>query len=79
MRRCSGESAAQVRKALRSIQRRIHEHLDKIAHPDDHLRHRVSDEDVKRLVTVYWPKEVETFRQQAEILRALLKERGDGD
>ena len=79
VRRYATEPASQIRKAIRSLHRRIDEHLDNINHPRDYLPPWATTADINRLVNGYWPKEVALFRQQVEILQALLKERDDGN
>lgn len=78
IKRYEGEPDRQIEKALRSLDRRIAEHLDKIRSPMDHVAEGISDQQVSYLVNSYWPKEVDGYRRESEVLRGLLKERRNG-
>ena len=77
-RRYAGESDRQVEKALRSLDRRIDEHLDKIANPRNHVDQGTGKAEIGYLVASYWPKEVDNFRREADVLRGVLQERKNG-
>lgn len=78
IRRYAGESDRQVEKALRSLDRRIDEHLDKIANPRNHVDQGTGKAEIGYLVASYWPKEVDNFRREADVLRGVLQERKNG-
>ena len=78
VRRYEGEATRQVEKAVASLERRISEHLDKIARPEDHLPVGVGARQIRHLVDAYWPREIAGYRSQIEVLRGILKESGNG-
>ena len=78
VRRYASEPDRQVEKALRSLDRRISEHLDKIANPGEYVGSGVSQQQIGYLVNSYWPKEIAGYRAEVEVLSAMLKERKHG-
>jgi len=78
IRRYAGESIRQVEKALASVERRLAAHLDKVKNPRRYVDPSASDVEIGHLVNSYWPKEIETFRREADVLRGILKERKSG-
>lgn len=78
LRRYRDEADSIVEKSLRSVERRIAEHVEKIADPWRFVRPGTTKTRVDHLVNSYWPKEVEVLRSEADVLRGMLKERKDG-
>jgi len=78
LRRYAGESDRQVEKSLRSVERRLADHLAKIENPSTGVEPGTSASDIAYLVNSYWPKEVLNFRAEADVLRGILQERENG-
>ena len=51
---------------------------DKIANPRNHVDQGTGKAEIGYLVVSYWPKEVENFRREADVLRGVLQERKNG-
>jgi hypothetical protein len=71
------EGVVQLNRAIRSLEKQIAEHQQKIDHPDQvdgyaSLAPRRQD----YLRNTYWPQEIENYREQVDILYAILDERG---
>lgn len=64
----------EIEKYIRSYQKRIEEHADKIANPMKYVE-SVSDRHRNDLVYRYWPREIEDFRQKIAIMQGVIKER----
>ncbi len=68
-----------VRKAVRSLRKRIAEHEDKIADPDRHLRPDTPPAQRRHLIETKWPADIVRQREQIEVLQGILRERGETD
>ena len=76
--RYAGEPDRFVERALRSVERRIAEHCEKISEPRRFVKRDATDLQVSYLVNDYWPKEIRNFEAEAEVLRGILQERKRG-
>ena len=75
IRRFKDEPDQFITRSIRSLERRVSEHKDKIANPSNYVDASVSEMQVERLVRDYWPKEMNRLSAEAEILRRILEER----
>lgn len=74
--RFGAEREAVIRKAIRSLEKRIAEHEDKIANPWAYIDSNTPKFHADDLVSRYWPREITNFRQQIDVLNGILMERG---
>jgi len=75
-----GMSDAQLDKAIKSHERNIKEHKDKIANPEKYNNGWESKTDVhKKNQLAKWEREVKVFTEQRDIGAAVQRERSGGD
>lgn len=69
----------EIQRAIRSLERRTEEHLQKVANPEKYAEgwSGLSIERQQDMIK-YWQKEATTYREQAEVLRGLIKEKFEG-
>lgn len=65
----------EVEKSIRSLEKRIAIHNEKIRHPDAHLRPDLTPLHRADLIDRYWPEEIADFNEQINVLRGILEER----
>jgi hypothetical protein len=75
IRRFANEPEAKILRSIRSLQRMIEEHQDKIENPMYYVSADISDLHLRDLTGRYWPEETENFRQQIEVLIGILEDR----
>ena len=75
IRRFAKEREAAILKSIRSLQKMIQEHQDKINDPMKYIEQNVSLFHLHDLVSRYWPEEIENFKQQIDVLIGILEER----
>lgn len=78
LKRLGPMKATQVAKSIRSHERRIVEHLDKIADPLNYVRADLPELELRALIEETWPKEIRKFEEEIEIARRHLEGRGNG-
>jgi hypothetical protein len=71
----AAKTDGEIGRSIRSLQRQIETHRDKIANPQHWVPSGIAPQQLKGLVESYWPKEIANFTQQTEILKGLLAER----
>ncbi|MGB5064272.1 MAG: hypothetical protein WBQ37_10965 [Candidatus Competibacter sp.] len=69
---------AMLERAIKSLEQRIAEHEAKIARPQDFLRSNIPEIQIRHLVTIKWPEEIETFKTQIQILKGINEEKTRG-
>ena len=74
IRRFAKEREAVILKSIRSLQKMIQEHYDKINNPMKYIEQNVSVFHRQDLVSRYWPGEIENFEQQIEVLKGILED-----
>ena len=67
-----------LERAIKSLEQRIAEHETKIARPRDFLRSNVPEIQIRYLVAIKWPEEIETFKAQIQILKGINEEKTRG-
>ena len=72
------QRTAEIQKSIRSLHDQIAVHQDKIANPDSYIDGSVSPQQREGLINRYWPKEINNFLQQIDILEGILQERDHG-
>jgi hypothetical protein len=65
----------EIEKSIRSLQKQIASHEEKIINPNAFVKNGTSDTETGYLVNSYWPKEILNFRQQMDVLNGILSER----
>jgi len=68
-------SSAQIQKGIRSIQKEILEHQDKIRNPSKHIEgfEKFDIRKQKNLIEKKWPSDIKRQKEQLEILKGILK------
>ena len=74
-RRFKDARTAEIEKSIRSLEKRIALHQDKIRDPDPYLRPDVSAHHRADLIHRYWPEEIADFKDQITVLLGILEER----
>lgn len=75
IRRLKDEPEQFITRSIRSLERRVSEHKDKISNPSNYIDANVPKMQVEHLVRDYWPKEINRLSAEVEVLRRLLEER----
>lgn len=68
---------AEIEKSIRSYEKRIIEHQDKIANPDGYLDVTCVPAHRRDLIERYWPGEIADYREKIEVMRGIIAERTD--
>ena len=73
-----GKTAFELQKGIRSLEREIAEHLDKIAHPKKYISawDSLDPRQQQALLNSKWPSDIARQREQIDILRGLLRSVG---
>lgn len=66
---------AQIEKSIKSNEKNIVVHKDKIANPRKYLEPGLSDSAVRRYTDDYWPKEIRKFQDEIDIAQEYLRGR----
>jgi hypothetical protein len=74
-RRYQDSRIPEAQKAIRSLEKRIAEHEEKIRHPERVLRPECTERERLYLIQRYWPEEIADFRAQIAVLRGIVAER----
>ena len=74
-RRFSREREAVIRKSIRSLEKTIEEHRNKIERPMDYVSPDIPSFHLQDLVNHYWPGKIENFRQKIVVLNGILEDR----
>lgn len=64
----------EIEKSIRSLQKQIAAHEEKIANPADYLHPEMPDEHIAYYVNDYWPKEIRVFKEEIGVLSGVLSE-----
>ena len=65
----------EIEKSIRSFEKRIEEHKDKINHPMLYVSEDIKQPHLMHLITTLWPEEIIDFKMKIEILKGILLER----
>lgn len=79
IRRFGNENEAVIRKSIRSLEKMIAEHQDKIANPWNYVEKDISPSHLADLIARYWPKEIMGFQEQIDVLNGILEDRHRGN
>lgn len=79
IRRYGRDTTYAISKSARSLERIIESHQAKIANPQAFVTPGTPASEVRYLVDSKWPKEISGLRQELDVLRGILAERGDGE
>ncbi|SDX70698.1 hypothetical protein SAMN05421644_11041 [Allochromatium warmingii] len=74
-RRFKDARTAEIEKSIRSLEKRISLHEDKIRNPQCYLKPDLSHHHRADLIERYWPEEIADFKEQIIVLRGILEER----
>ena len=71
-----GKTAVEIEKGIQSLEARVSEHVAKIANPSEFAADwGVRNPQAQEGLLKYWQKEVAKYKEQANVLRGLLKEK----
>lgn len=75
-----GKPASQLQKGIKSLEKEIADHLDKIANPKKHIPNWdcLDPRQQQALINSKWPGDIARQREQLEILQGLLRSLGGG-
>jgi RHS repeat-associated protein len=75
-----GKPASQLQKGIRSLEKEIADHLDKIANPKKHIPgwDALDPRQKQALLNSKWPGDIARQREQLDILQGLLRRLGGG-
>jgi hypothetical protein len=75
-----GRPSNQIQKGIRSMEKEIAEHKDKIANPEKYIRNfrKLDPRQQKALVREKWPNDIIGLRERKAVLERILRERGGG-
>ena len=72
----SGKTTIEIEKGIQSLEMRVSEHISKIANPSEFAADwGVRNPQAQEGLLKYWQKEVAKYKEQANVLRGLLKEK----
>ncbi|QVL58018.1 MAG: hypothetical protein KFB93_02745 [Simkaniaceae bacterium] len=76
---CGGQSIREIKKSIRSYEKQIVKHKDKIVNPSNHIKEwdTLDARHQEHLVKVKWSEEIKIFEEQIDILKDVLIERVD--
>ena len=74
-RRYRSTRTPEIEKSIRSFEKRIEEHKDKINHPMLYVSEDIKHLHLTHLITTLWPEEIIDFKMKIEILKGILLER----
>jgi len=78
VRDCLDKPAKEIQKSIRSYEKLIAEHKEKIANPSKFIPHwdKLHPDRQYALINKKWPAEIQCYTEQRDILQSILKERG---
>ena len=77
IRRCGEQTNKEIQKSIKSLEKQIIKHQDKIANPTNHYPdwHKLDPREREALINRKWPAEIQCFTEERDILQSVLDQR----
>ena len=72
-----GKTAKEIQKSIKSYEKQIALHQDKIANPSSHIPewHELDPRRQDALINRRWPAEIQCYEEQRDVLQSILNQR----